>query len=141
MKVTIKGSYKKRNASTGAVSTVFRGEVTGTEAEIADYKETQGANLRVDEESGKPLFFTTRPTGKVFNIVKTRGSESRPAQYIPDSSEMDLQAAIVAQAGGNLGQEIAKIAASQFMFGGAPVANTAPVAKAEEAAADDLNKG
>lgn len=140
MKVQIKGSYKKRN-SRGETITVFRGVVTGTEAEIADYKQTQGENLRVDEATGEVLFFTTRPIGKSFNLVKTRGNENRPAQYIPDSSDLDLQAAIVSQAGGNLGTEIAKIAASQFMFGGAPVAQPAANVAVSADQTDDLNKG
>lgn len=117
MRAIVTGSYKKINKN-GALITMFRCVVRGTPKELEDFKATQGGNHRQDETTGDYLYFTSRPVGKSFDLVKTRGSESRPAQYIPDSSELDLEKAIVANAGGDLGQEIAKIAAHQYMFRG-----------------------
>lgn len=133
MDVQITGSYRK--AGTGNL--VFRGIVNGSEAELADYKATQGSNYVQDEKTGKPLFFTTRPIAERFKLVKTRGTAEKPARYIADSSDMDLKAAIVKNLGGNLGQEIAKITASQLLFGNSTV--SAPAA-AVEAGTADLNQ-
>ncbi len=49
------GTYVK---STG--TRVFRYQVNGSADEIQKYKDCQGDNLVLDDNTGKPLYFTTR---------------------------------------------------------------------------------
>lgn len=135
MKATYKGAYTKRNPNTGVVSDVFRYGVTGTPEKIEQYKKDQGENLRTDDQTGEPLFFTNRFAGKSVNLVKTRAG-----RYIADLSELKAQASLAAQFGGNLGQALANAAVAQFMFSAPAVAASAPAVETE-AGSEDLNQG
>jgi len=57
MKITFLNSYRNANRNI-----VHRYTVSGTESEIARYEAVQGERLRVDENTGKPLYFTTNGT-------------------------------------------------------------------------------
>jgi len=109
----MRSSYKKRSPS-GNVNDVFVYAVSGSESEIAEYKKDQGENLREDDK-GQPLFFATRFAGKSAGIVKTSAG-----RYIADMSEINAQANLAAQYGGNLGQAIANAAAAKLFSGGVP---------------------
>jgi hypothetical protein len=50
------GNYRKKVTGT----LVFRYSVSGTTEEIEQYKEAIGDNLVLDDNTGKPLYFTTR---------------------------------------------------------------------------------
>lgn len=118
-------SYKKSDGK-GGVRTVFVYEVNGNEAAIAEYKKSQGDHFVQDEETGKALFFTIDFAGDNGKLLITSKGEA-----IVDTEEYDKAASQVAQAGGNLGEEIAKIAAQRLM-GVAPSAPEAPVARTTE---------
>lgn len=120
-------SYKKSDGK-GGVRTVFVYEVNGNEAAIAEYKKSQGDHYVQDDDTGKSLFFTIDFAGDNGSLIITSKGEA-----IVDTEEYDKAASQVAQAGGNLGEEIAKIAAQRLMGGApAPVAEAAPVARTTE---------
>jgi hypothetical protein len=88
----MKGNFlmKYRKVGTGALMFIFT--VKGSATELAQYKETQGENLRLDE-AGNPLFYvqaynpdgTLKNIGKTINIVRTGGDNPR---YVWDDSDM-----------------------------------------------------
>jgi len=53
------GKFKRKYRSK-AGNNVFVYTVSGNEKELSSYQDAQGDNFILDEESGKPLFFTTR---------------------------------------------------------------------------------
>lgn len=61
LKAQFKSNYKKRTTINGqpTVITVFVYNVTGNEEDLKDYETAQGTNFKMDDETGKPLFFTT----------------------------------------------------------------------------------
>ena len=104
MNIRFLRSYKKNGNS------VFVYEVNATPAEVEKLKEAQGDYFRPDDVTGKPLFFTTKnvgPKGKL--IITGKG------QVIADMSEYEAAASLVAQFGGNLGQELAKASVAKLM--------------------------
>ena len=107
---------------------VFVFHVTGTEAELEQYKKAQGENYREDEETGHPLAFTTNYPGPECNMLITRNGKA-----VMDTSELDRMASLSKRFGGNMGQEIAKMAADRFVskFMKAPSAPVQDGAKEE----------
>lgn len=128
MKVSLLRSYRSKNGNPTFVYTV-----SGSATELAAYKEAQGQFYREDD-NGKPLWFTTRCIGDNGKLIITTNGN-----IVPDMSEFDKAASIVAQYGGNLGEAIAKASAAKLLGitpdEPAPVAQqAAPVAKVEESA-------
>lgn len=103
-----------RKAGTG--NPVFVYGVSGTDAQLEEYKSAQGENLREDDKTGQPLFFTTRFVGKSANLIITS-----KGGVVADTSAFDQAASIAAQYGGNLGQELAKTAAANLLGYNTPV--------------------
>lgn len=104
MNIRFLRSYKKNG------NPVFVYEVQASAQDIEKLKEAQGTYFREDEVTGKPLFFTTKnvgPKGKL--IITGKG------QVIADMSEYEAAASLVAQFGGNLGQELAKASVAKLM--------------------------
>jgi hypothetical protein len=66
----LSGSYRK--AVTGTV--VFRYNVSGTDAELKQFEDTQGDNFRLDEKTGQPLWFSTRYSGDNVQLVITENN-------------------------------------------------------------------
>ena len=124
MKVKMLRSYRSKNGNVTFVYTV-----SGSAEQLAAFKEAQGEFYREDE-SGKPLWFTTRFIGDNGTLVLTTNGN-----IVPDMSALDKAESLVKQYGGNLGQELAKAAAQQFMGKGTSNAPAAP-----EPPADDLDK-
>lgn len=82
-------SYKKPAVDAGkSATTVFRFTVTGTESEMKEYKDIQGDNLRVDKETGKPLFFSTRFFGNRMKLIVTTNESTGEQRIIADDSEL-----------------------------------------------------
>lgn len=101
-------SYRK--AGTGNV--VFVYAVSGTPEQIAAFEKAQGTNLKKDENTGAPLWFTTRYAGETCDLTITS-----KGVVIADMSKFDAAASLSAQYGGNLGQELAKTAAASLIGG------------------------
>ena len=104
MRVSFVRSYKSRNGNA-----TFVYIVNANAADLEKYKAAQGEFYREDE-SGKPIWFTTRFIGKVGNLIITTNGN-----VVPDMSAFDQAASIAAQYGGNLGAELAKTAAAQLL--------------------------
>lgn len=106
----MKGKFLRsyRKASSG--NNVFVYTVTGTEEQLAQYKEIQKENYVEDDKTGKPLWFSTRYYGDNIDLVITA-----KGNVVPDTSEFDKAASLASQYGGNLGTEIAKIAAGNLL--------------------------
>ena len=110
MKIKLHHSYKKAAPDGKSANTVFVYTVTGTEPELEKYEEIQGENFRKDTETGVPLFFTTRCAPQNASLVITQANK-----VVVDMSAFDQAASLAKQYGGNLGQELAREAASQLM--------------------------
>ena len=119
MKIKLSRSYTSKQGNK-----VFVYSVSGTEAQLEEFKTAQGDNHRVDDKTGEPLWFTTRCVGNSGTLIITTNGK-----VVPDMSAFDQTASLAKQYGGNLGQELAKAAAAQLIGGG--VNTPAPVAKSE----------
>jgi len=128
MKVKLLRSYRSRNGNV-----VFVYAVTGSAAQIEAYKVSMGENLREDE-SGNPLWFTTRCIGQTGSLIITTNGN-----VVPDMSKYDQAASLAAQYGGNFGAELAK-AAAQSLIGGRVETPETPVEKAPEKSDDKLDE-
>lgn len=86
--------------------------VEGTTAELKAYKKVQGDYHRVQKpsEGGKHLWFTTRYVGDVAELIITESGN-----VIANQEEFNKQKMLVEQAGGNLGQELAKAFAEKMV--------------------------
>lgn len=125
MKGKLIRSYSKLDKN-GKAIVVFVYALACSIAQIASLKEAQGDFYREVEEgddAGKPLFFTTRAAGNNCTVIITPSGK-----VIADMSAFQMQASLAEQFGGNLGQALANAAAATLLGGGAPVAESAPVA-------------
>lgn len=105
MKATLMRSYKSKNGNT-----VFVYGVSGKADELEAFAKAQGDNHRVDETTGKPLWFTTRCIGQTGELIITTNGK-----VVPDMSAFDQAASLAKQYGGNLGDQLAKAAAEQLL--------------------------
>lgn len=124
MIVDLLRSYRSKNGNVTFVYTV-----KGSQTQLDEFKDAQGEYYREDDETGKPLFFTTRcigDTGKL--LITTNG------KVVPDMSEFDKQASLVEQFGGNFGEALAQHAVAQLL--GTKVA-PAPAPVKEERKVED----
>lgn len=121
MKIKLSRSYTSKNGNKVFVYTVL-----GTETQIAEYKSAMGENYREDDETGEALWFTTRCVGNSGSLIITKNNK-----VVADMSAFDQAASLAAQYGGNLGQELARAAASQ-LINSTPATVSAPVAKSED---------
>ena len=71
LQAKLNGSYRK--AVTG--TKVFRYVVSGSEKDLEAYKSAQADNLRTDEETGKPIWFTTRYIGDNVSLIITNEND------------------------------------------------------------------
>lgn len=88
---------------------VFRYKVSGSPAALQAYEEAQGEYYVEDQKTGDVLYFTPRFAGKTATLVVT--DEGRI--YV-DMSELEQQASLISQFGGNLGQAMADAFASKL---------------------------
>jgi hypothetical protein len=124
MNIKLIRSYKSKNGNT-----VFVYAVSGSTAQLADYKAKSGEFYREDDK-GNALWFTTRCVGTTGKLIITSNGK-----IVPDMSEFDQAASIAAQYGGNFGQALAQLAASKLVGGGN--VQVAPVVAPEEKGAID----
>lgn len=91
------GSYRKPVSGTK----VFRFNVFGTEAELQEFEAAQGDNYRVDTETGKPMWFSTRYTGDNVTLLITDKN-----QVVADDTELSKLQSLVEQFGAETAQLI-----------------------------------
>ena len=132
LKLKFKRSYRSQSGKT-----VFTYQVTGKTADIESYKEYCGDNLREDDSTGAPLYFTTQFAGENATLAPNQDG----TKFYVDRSEDDKINSLIEQhAGSALGIALANAKAQELisaMRKSTPVA--APVTKTtEEKAADDL---
>lgn len=127
MKIKFTRSYKKLDKNNKAV-TVFVYSVSGSEEMKESFKVAMGDFYREDE-SGNPLWFSTRCVGNSGSLMITSNGK-----VVADMSQFDQAASLAAQYGGNLGEELAKIAVGNLM-GYTPIA-TAPASVAKSVASE-----
>ena len=128
----------QRNYRNKKGTLVFVYEVSGNEASIEAYKAAQGDNLREDEDTGAPLWFTSRCAGNRADLIITSKN-----QVIADMSQLEAAASLAAQFGGDFGQELAKAQVAQVLGTTTQAAATAPANKpetVEQAATDDIDQ-
>ena len=107
--INFQRSYRKAGKTPSAPARViFVYTVNGTADAVTNYRDLNSAFLKEDDK-GTPLFFTTRYAGERAALSLNHSGTN----YYVDNSEMDKQAALVAQYGGNLGQAIAMQIAAQ----------------------------
>ena len=129
MKVTMQRSYKSKNGDRTFVYTV-----TGSNAEMEDYREAQGEYYREDEKTNQALWFTTKCIGKTGTLLITDNGN-----VVPDMSEFDEAASLAEQYGGNLGEMLAREAAQRLLGGRTLSSSKATAKQAEEPQDDDIN--
>jgi hypothetical protein len=113
----------KRNYRSKKGNVVFVYAVKGTQKSLEAYEEATGEQFRTDEESGEPLFFTTRYAGDSINLLITSNN-----RVVVDTAEFDKAASLASQFGGNLGEALANAAASKLLGNmGSSTAQVAPV--------------
>jgi hypothetical protein len=96
------------------VNTVFVYRVTGPEALLKQYTDAAGDNL-VPDVDGTPLYFTVNPAPTdVCSMYQTLTGKNA-GQFQLDLSDFRKDMAIVAAAGGNLGNAIAQSKASKYV--------------------------
>ena len=90
LKAKLVGSYRKPNTGTK----VFRFNVSGTDSELKEFETAQGDNYRVDNETGKPLWFSTRYIGDNVTLEITSNN-----QVVADDTELTKLQSLVEQFG------------------------------------------
>ena len=99
LKVKSIRTYRSKNGNP-----TFVYSVAGQKADLEAFKKAQGDYYR-ESEGGEPLWFTTRFIGEEGKLLITSNGN-----IVPDMSEYDKQASLVAQYGGNFGDVLAKTA-------------------------------
>jgi hypothetical protein len=97
LKVNCIRTYRSKNGNP-----TFVYSVEGSKEDMASFKKAQGSYYREDEDKN-PLWFTTRYIGEDGKLLITTNGN-----IVPDMSEFDKQASLVAQYGGNFGDVLAK---------------------------------
>lgn len=120
LNLTSRGNYRNKKGTR-----VFRYCVKGSADAMKAYESAQGEYYIVDAVSGESLYFTPRFAGKNATLIVTEEGKV----YV-DMSELEEQASLIEQFGGNLGQAIAHETAKAFVHGKSATA-TAPSPKVE----------
>lgn len=97
------GSYRKPTQNGKVPTVVFRYTVSGTPEEMDAYKKVQGDNFRSDENTGKPLYFTTRYISDRVKLLITTGDNPR---VVADDSEIVKIQSIVQSYGADVARLI-----------------------------------
>lgn len=131
-KLTIHNNGQYRNKK-GTL--VFRYTVKGKPDALKAYEEAQGEYYTEDSNTGEPLYFTSRFCGKTCDLIVTD-----EGKIYPDMSELEQQASLVAQFGGNLGQSMADEIARKLTGRGSS-ANRAVAKSSDEDADNNAEEG
>jgi hypothetical protein len=105
MNVKLIRSYRSKNGNA-----TFVYGVSGTASDLEAFEEAQGDYHRVDDETGMPLWFTTRCIGNAGKLLITTNGN-----IVPDMSAFDQAASLAEQYGGNFGQSLADSAAQAIL--------------------------
>jgi hypothetical protein len=118
LKLESRGQYRNEKRRL-----VYRYAVKGNEADLARYREAQGEYYREDDKTGEAMYFNINFVGKTGTLIVTDDDK-----IYPDTSELEQQASLVAQLGGNLGAAMAAEIAKQMVSKGAvmPTAEAIP---------------
>lgn len=100
LQAKLNGSYRKPVTGTK----VFRYTVSGSEKELESYANAQGDNIRYDEETGKPFWFTTRYIADNVKLIITSNNA-----VVADDTEMSKLQSLVDQ----FGPDVAKLILAQ----------------------------
>jgi hypothetical protein len=90
-------SYKKRETG----NTVFRYLVAGTDKDIQQYTDCAGDNLVLDDNTGKPIFFTTRYIADSIKLIVTSNNN-----VVADDTEISKLQSLVEQYGADVARLI-----------------------------------
>lgn len=96
--------YRKKE--TGKLVFVYK--VLGKANELDAYREQAGDYL-VEDDNGVPLYFSTRLVGAKCALTTTQDG-----RMVPDTSEMDMQVALIEQYGGAVGNALAEKLANKL---------------------------
>lgn len=116
MKATYKNWYPKNGTMLVLVYTV-----TGTDTELARYESVKGDYYRVDEESGKPLYYNVFDPKNPQNFrMVGNGFEgelkySQTGNIYPDNTEDALLSMMINANEGEIAKELAKEKAKMIM--------------------------
>jgi len=124
MNVKLIRSYRSKNGNA-----TFVYGVSGTASDLEAFEEAQGDYHRVDDETGMPLWFTTRCIGNAGKLLITTNGN-----IVPDMSAFDQAASLAEQYGGNFGQSLADSAAQAILGVKSPA--SAPVEQKQPDASD-----
>lgn len=124
LKLSSRGQYRN---SKGTM--VFRYAVKGNESAMDAFEDAQGEYHVVDQKTAEVLYFTPRFAGKDATLIVTEEGKV----YV-DMSELEQQASLIAQFGGNLGQAMADAFARKLSGGSA---TSKPIAKDEPENSND----
>lgn len=141
LKAQYKDLYKKRNADTGVVSTVFRYTLSGKEQDLKTYREAldaQGIPCHTDEKSGKIIYFDTVYRGQTCNVTVTDTGRIVVPDNDLDFLQSQLRLATDPALKSALATAIAQMIVQKTM-GVAPVAQTASVPVASTAPEEEAN--
>lgn len=96
LKAKFHGNYRKSTTVNGVptVVTVFRYTVNGTEEELQQYEEIQGDNYKVDDKTGKPLYFTTRYVMDNVELTISENADGDKRIVVDDSEFAKLQSIV-----------------------------------------------
>jgi hypothetical protein len=108
--MSLKAEFKRSYTKKESLNKVFVYEVTGSKADMEKYETIQGEFYKVDNESGKALYFASKFFGDHGNLIITSNNN-----VVPDMSEFDKAASLASQFGGNLGQELARASAAKLV--------------------------
>lgn len=109
MKITFLRNYRK--AETGNMVYVYA--VSGTPEQLEAFAKAQEDNHVVDEETGMPLWFSTRFIGDAGQL-----SISRNGKVFADTSEFDKANSLCEQYKGTaLGEQLARVMAEKLLEG------------------------
>jgi len=120
LNLSSRGQYRNKRGTI-----VFRYAVKGTEAAMDAFEQAQGEYHVVDQDSGETLYFTPRFAGKNATLIVTDEGKV----YV-DMSELEQQASLISQFGGNLGQAMADAFARKL--GGGSASSSPKASKSDE---------
>ena len=118
LNIVSRGNYRNKKGTR-----VFRYAVKGSPDAISAYRDAQGEYFVEDAVSGEILYFTPRFAGKTATLIVTE-----EGKVYADMSELEEQASLIEQFGGNLGQAMADQFAKKLVTGGSASKATPQVA-------------
>lgn len=98
--MALKGTFQRKYRKTGTGTTVFVYSVSGSEKELQEFENAEGDNFRLDDKTGKPIWFTTRFVDDSVSLIVTENGK-----VVADDSELSKLQSLVEQ----FGADVAKL--------------------------------